>query len=420
MPKTKRGKPLYHRGGFALHPREGRNHEIIWYDVALGRERSASAGSTEIETASTALDAKFLEVTRGIRSCPTCHRPFAQDSGSLLTLAIELARQDAIGKASEAAINARLDHVTDYIATLPSAEVYCSDADEKWIEGFRKWAAGCPIVTPTGREKRRAPSTVENSVLQLAAAIRGIGETPRFKPIPMKEVNRTPRYRADPAKLAAMFRYCLVPAPDTFRSDTERVRRIHERRHLLAFLRASVVTLGRPDAVLDISTASAREQWDHQHQVLALNPRGRRQTRKRRATVPIARQAAWIFDACDGFLVPVDSIRTAWNAMAAEIGLPGDGESGTKLVRRSVANIIRGRLHDMEKAEDELEVFLGHRVIDSVSELYAPFSPAYLRTVKGIIEGLIDEIEAGAPGAFYRDFTAQGGNVASITRGLNL
>lgn len=387
MPKTKRGKPLYQRGGFALHPRPGRNHEIIWYDVASGRERSASAGSTEIEAASAALDAKYLEVTRGVRSCPACNRPFAADSGTLVTLAIELHRHESIGKPSEDAINARLDHVTDYVASLPSAEVYCSDVDEKWIKGFRTFAAARPIVTPKGREKARAASTIENSVLQLAAAVRRAGETPRFKPIPMKEVNRTPRYRADVPKLAEMFRYCLEPAPDSYRSDKERIRRVHERRQLLAFLRASVVTLGRPDAVLDISTDLQREQWDAEHQVIALNPRGRRQTRKRRATVPVARQAAWIFAECDGFLIPVDSISSAWDAMAKAIGLPGDGEAGTKLIRRSMANIVRARLHDMEKAEDELEVFLGHRIIDSVSELYAPFSPGYLRTVKGIIEG---------------------------------
>jgi hypothetical protein len=36
-----------------------------------------------------------------------------------------------------------------------------------------------------------------------------------------------------------------------------------------------------------------------------------------------------------------------------------------------------------------------------------------------VTEGMIDEIEAAPPGAFYRDFTAQGGNVASIARAKN-
>jgi integrase len=405
MPKTKRPQPLYRRGGFALYPRPGRNHEIIWYDVAAGRERSASAGTTEIDAAVAAVDRKFIEVTRGVHSCPTCNRPFAADSGRLVTEAIELARHDAQGKPSAGAINARLDHVVAYIETLPSPAVFCHDVDSRWMKRFRKWAEAQPIVTPSGRHKPRALSTVENSVLQLAAAIRGIGEKPAFRTIPVKELNRTPEYRADIAKLAAMLRYAMEPGK--------------RREHLLSFLRASIVTMGRPDAVLDISTAKERAQWNSEHAVLALNPKGRRQTRKRRATVPIAKQATWLLDECKGFLIPVSSIKTAWNGMASELGLPGDGEAGCKLIRRSVAHIIRGRLHDLEKSEDELEVFLGHRVIDSTSELYAPFRPTYLRTVKGLIEGLIDELETLAPGAFYRSLTATGGNVASIKEALN-
>lgn len=402
MPATHRSDPLYQRGQFRLYPRPGRNHEIVWYDAAARRERSASAGTTEAEAAQAALDAKFLEVTRGLECCPHCLRPFAPDRGRLVTEAIELHRHDAEGKESEAAINARLDHVTDYIATLDSAEIYCADVDERWIRRFRKWAGKRPIITPKGREKTRSIATVENSVLQLAAAIRSVGERPAFKPIPMKDVTRSPEHRSDIAELAAMFRYAMQPNL--------------RRQNLLAYLRAAFVTLGRPDAVLDISTAKERGQWNSAHAVLALNPKGRRQTRKRRATVPIARQAVWLFNECEGFLIPAASVKSAWNGMTKALSLPGDGEAGTKLIRRSVAHIIRGRLHDMEKAEDELEVFLGHRNIDSVSELYAPFSPAYLRTVKGIIEGLIDEVESLAPGAFYRDLTAAGGNVASIAR----
>src|SRR5690606_5193733 len=112
----------------------------------------------------------------------------------------------------------------------------------------------------------------------------------------------------------------------------------------------------------------------------------------------------------------VASVKSAFESMAAEIGLPMAGESGMKLIRRSMAHLIRGRLRAMGKSEDELEIFLGHRNIDSVSELYAPFDPDYLATVTRIIEDIVDEVEALAPGAFYRDDTAQGGNVSSIGR----
>ena len=61
-----------------------------------------------------------------------------------------------------------------------------------------------------------------------------------------------------------------------------------------------------------------------------------------------------------------------------------------------MAHIVRGRLEARDKPIDQLEVFLGHRVVGAVSELYAPFSPAYLSLVKGIVE----ELEALVPGAF--------------------
>lgn len=408
MPKTKRAKPLYQRGGFRLDRRSDRGNLVItWYDPAIGRERLASAATAEIEAGKAALDRKFLEVTQGRRFCPACGQATDRqdEGGRLVTEALELYLHATETRASADAIGHRLAHVTSYIATLPSPGVRFGEVDERWIARFRSWAQAQPVVSPAGTERPRALSTVENSVLQLAAAIRHSGERPRFKPIPMKELNRTPRRRAKVALLGEMFRYAL----------TEKKKR----ENVLAFLRASIATLGRPDAVHDISTAPERGQWDAVHHVLDLNPRGRRQTKKRRATVPIARQAVWLFERCDGFLLPVGSVKKGVGSMMRKLKLPADGEAGMKLIRRSLADEVRRRLVAMEKPIEELEVFLGHRTIDAVTELYAPFDPAYLRNVKGIIEAIIDEVEALAPGAFYRDLTAKGGNVASIARGLS-
>lgn len=417
MPKTKRDEPLYQRGErgreFRLFPRPGRNHEIIWYDPATGRERTASAGTTEIQAATAALDAKYLEITQGIQSCPTCRRPFTSARGRLVTEAIELARHVAEGKDSEDAINSRLDHVVDYIETLPSPEVYCAEVSEKWIETFRSWLLKQPMVSTAGRvlDRQRAASTVENSVIQLAAAIRGIGEEPAFKPIPTTQVNRTPQHRSDVAELARMFRYCLYP--EDARSPEETARRRRERVNLLRFLRATVATWARPDAVLDINTSRDRGQWHPQASVLALNPVGRRQTRKRRATVPVAKQFAPHLNDVDGPYIPVGSIKSAWQSMADDLNLPGDGEAGTKLVRRSVMTIARRRLGEEHWIQGRM--MAGHVPVN-ISDLYALFDPANLGRALAVTESIIDEIEALAPGAFYRDLTAQGGNVASIAR----
>lgn len=400
MPATRRAKPLYQRGGFRLDARPGRNHVVTWYDVRTGRERSLSAGTTVLEDGKHALDAIYLEQTQGQAICPTCGQPRSGAGRFLVTDAIanyQTAHGDA--RTSGKAIRARLAHPIAYIATLSSPAVYCEDIDPAWIERFRTWTRKQPVAA-TGRP--RSPSTIENSVLQLAAAInyshrRGDALKPaQFRSIPAKEVNRTPRYRADVATIAAMFRYAMTPNK--------------RRESLLAFLRVSLVTLARPDAAHDASTSPVRGQWSDNRQVLDLNPRGRRQTKKYRATVPIARQALWLFREADGPLVPVASVKRAFHEMAVSLKLPPEGESGLKVIRRSVATILR----DRGVPANELELMLGHRKLDSTSELYAPFDPDYLAGAKRAIEALIDELETLAPGALCCTLTAQGENVVSI------
>ena len=308
------------------------------------------------------------------------------------------------GKPSYEAIRARLAHIVAYVAET-NMLLRCDQVDEAWVARFRKWMGARPIVSPTGKKRQRSLSTTENSVLHLAAVInaafrrRATALPAQFRPIPAPEVNATPQHRSTVEELAAMFRYAMVPKV--------------KRENLLRFLRASVATWGRPDAVLDISTEPARRQWMPQAGVLSLNPHGRRQTRKRRATIPVPRQFAVHLNDTTGFYVPVKSVRSAWDAMAAELGLPGEGESGTKLIRRSVAHHVRDAIGEEHWVQGQ--IFLGHQKT-STSDLYALRQPSNLGLALAATESLIDEIEKLAPGAFYRDDTATGGSVASIRR----
>ncbi len=132
----------------------------------------------------------------------------------------------------------------NYIATLKISSVRARDVNEAWIVGFRQWLSDEPYMagkTP----KVRSPATIENSVVQLAAAISWARETVSFRPIPLKDLTNSPSYRADITTLAAMFRYALV-------SD--------RRDSLLAFLRLGVISWGRPDAIMDASTEIRRGQ----------------------------------------------------------------------------------------------------------------------------------------------------------------
>jgi hypothetical protein len=395
MPATKRSKPLYERGGYQLHRREGRTAlEIVWYDDERKRERSASARTEDVELGRAALDRLYLEKTKGEAFCPTCGQR-REATRVYLTAAIADYLTLSAGKSSIDAIRPRLTHVLTYLVEKDLAATTCDDVDEDWIERFRKWLHAKPIVTPTGIRKERSWSTVENSVLQLAAAVNRSGGTKaKFKAQQPKEVNQTPQHRSDLAELAAMFSYCVSPPPG--KQPAERAKR--DRASLLAFLRISVATMARPDAAHDISTDPARGQWNSARRILNLNPAQRRQTRKYRATVPVPKQMAAVLDSTAGNLITGTSVKSAWETMAKTLDLPGDGESGMKLIRRSVANIVRQRLP--QEAWGELEMFLGHDKFDDVSDLYAPFRPDYLRRALAVVESIINELEILAPGAF--------------------
>ena len=374
MPRTRRPKPLYQRGIYSLQPREGRNLEIVWYDAERKRERSTSAGTTDVERGRIALDRHYLHATGGEYVPPTSR------TSPLVTAVIadyQLAHGDQA--ASSDAIRHRLAHVIRYIGTLPDKAVRCDQIDERWTAKFRAWLAKQPIV---GTKRVRSPATVENSVIQLAAAIRWARQVPAFATIPLPEVTRSPSFRASIPQLAAMFRYAMESG---------------RRANLLAFLRLSVATWARPDAVLDASTAPERGQWLSQARAFNLNPVGRRQTKKRRPLVPVPEcVGAWL-DTMTGPVVPDELSKATWRRMEAKLGLPGAGQSGMKLIRRSVSHHARPLIGERDWIQGE--AMLGHRK-PSTSDIYALPDPAHLGVALAATQAIIDEIEALAPGAF--------------------
>lgn len=379
MPRTRRAKPLYKRGDYSLYPREGRNLEIVWYDEDRRRERSVSAGTVDVEAGRIALDRHYLRATGGEYVPPT-------SKVSPLVAAVIADYQLAHGDqaASSRAIRHRLSHVVNYIATLKDKAIRCDDVDERWIAKFRAWLGKQPVTgnkwaSPSKRV--RSPATVENSVLQLQAAIRWARQIPAFKPIPLPEVTRSPSYRADVPMLAAMFRYAMQP----------------RRQNLLAFLRISVATWARPDAALDASTDAARGQWNSQARVFNLNPVGRRQTKKRRATVPVPQCVGEWLDTIKGPVVPQELSKATWRRMQAELGIPFDGQGGMKLIRRSMMTLARKRLGEEHWIQGRM--MAGH-VPMTVSDIYALPDPSNLGRALAVTQALIDEIEALCPGAF--------------------
>lgn len=393
MPRTRRPDPLYRRGDYALYERPGRNLEIVWYDRDRRRERSISAGTSELEAGRIALDRHYLRATGGE------YVPPVSRTSPLVTAVIadyQLGHGD--DAASADAIRHRLAHVVRYIGTLKDKAIRCEMIDERWIAKFRAWLAKQPIP---GATRARSPATIENSVLQLAAAMRWARQIPAFSTIPLPEVTRSPAFRASIPQIAAMFRYAMASP---------------RRANLLAFLRLSVATWGRPDAIMDASTSPERGQWLSQARAFNLNPVGRRQTRKRRALVPVPECVGSWLDTIAGPVLVAELSKATWQRMEKALGLPGEGQSGMKLIRRSISHHARPLIGERDWIQGE--TMLGHRK-PSTSDIYALPDPAHLGVALAATQALIDQIEKLCPGSFYRKFTAPSGNVVPMQAGKN-
>lgn len=430
MPRRAKAKGVYQRGAYWLdwdRKADGSLRSpflaIFWYDAERGRLRSATTRSNDVATARAALDRHYLENTEGAAICPTCgqRRHIAQGFPVLRAITDYLASRANLP--SIGAVRPRLNHVVRYVAQLGTPELPCEKVDEAWIARFRIWLGSQPVTLTSGaeREKPRSLSSIENSVLQLAAAInaaekRGDAQRPaQFKPIPTTQLNRSPQHRLSIEDFAAAFQYCF-----------EKTHRKNERVDLRRFLMASISTGGRPDAVHEISTDPKRRQWNTDRGVLALNYEGRRQTRKYRATVRVPWQFKLRLEAAPvGFFIASSSVRSAWETMRKELGWPDDGEAGMKIVRRSIAQLLRDAgtprawsdvWRDSARKVDgeEIEMLLGHRPLGSVTDIYAAFDPDYLAGALAAIEAIIDEIEARVPGAFHRSDTGEESNIVPL------
>ena len=133
MPITKRQKPLYQRGRYSLHRRDGRtNLEIVWYDEARKRERSQSAATGDLGKASLALDRLYLNDTDH-RVCPTCHRAWDHAESPLLITAISDYLILSEGKAGIKSARNRLGHVSEYVLETDE-NVTCAAIDQRFVE----------------------------------------------------------------------------------------------------------------------------------------------------------------------------------------------------------------------------------------------------------------------------------------------
>jgi integrase len=147
--------------------------------------------------------------------------------------------------------------------------------------------------------------------------------------------------------------------------------------HARLYAELGIGTAARPSAILQLKW----QQIDFKRRTVHLNPEGRRQTTKTRATVPMtarveaALKAAWEARTCDSVIEhggqPVASVKKAFALASERVGFPVTPYT----LRHSAAVWMAESGVPME----EIAAYMGHSDARTTFRHYARFSPDYLR-----------------------------------------
>lgn len=343
-------------------------------------------------------------------------------------------------QASSDAIKARLAWITRFIDSEVSAgrladPVLPDHLDDRILQRFRAWGLAQPIVARRknadgdwvdGKSRGRAASTVEESIIQLKAALNHAFTSRRMLYVPpLRHKTRdqvTPQrtYRLSVDALGELLDYSMRGA-GKYSAHAERLLPL--RRYMIA----AICTLARPDAIFDMSVATHRGQWIREERLFALNPAARVQTKKVRPIVPAVDLLTSWLEVTDEWFVcgertrfddarnqdvveqyRVAAIRSAWKGAREQLGIPEGW--GPKLIRHSMATILANRRVDLI----ELQMALGHRVLGKTSSRYAVFGPDYLGTVRGGIEDVVADLTRMTGPALHAKLTQADENVSVL------
>ncbi|AHE57400.1 tyrosine-type recombinase/integrase [Sphingomonas sanxanigenens] len=343
-------------------------------------------------------------------------------------------------QASADAIRARLKLMTRFMDREAEAgrlvdPFLPEHLDDRFLERFRSWAIADPIVARKkddsgnwidGTSRPRSASTVEESVIQLKAALSHAFNARRTRYVPplkhktRDQVTAQRSYRLSVDGIAELLDFTMRGSGN-YGGHADRL--IPLRRYLIG----AVCTLARPDAILDISVEPRREQWMKDERRLALNPAGRLQTKKVRPIVPVVDLLhAWLTETTEWLVckerksfdpnqridvveqLRVASVRSAWDTAREALGIP-DGW-GPKLIRHSMATILAARRVDLV----ELEIALGHRPLSKTTGRYAIFDPDYLASIRAGIEDVVADLTRKAGPAIHPKLTQAHGNVTVL------
>jgi integrase len=434
MPR--RTPPVYQRGKYWLAHDEradgtlrSPNLYIWWYDSGTRRERSTSTATSDVAAGILALDKVYLaDKDEAPAFCHACGQPLAQAQAYLLTDAIaDYKIEWGNTRASADTISGRLAHAVAFLDAEQALgaegrfghSTSCATAcGTVFVNAFRAWSRLQPVEWRNGKgevtvSRPRSPAATEASIAQLIAVLNHAANAeparsdkrPIYKPLPARQVQRQRRTRIGVEELAKMFAYAAEPD--------------RQRGSLHAFLVASVCTIARPGAVVDINVAPDREQWWPGAPTLDLNPQGRTQNKKHRAVLPVLPLLdRWLREEYEtymalpipdragrGWLVnyhgrAIQDVDRAWDTMLTNLDMPAGREWRPYLLRHSLATLVRNN----GAKKWDLEGFMGHRD-GSQTEVYAI---GEFPTVVRALNRIIAKIEKLAPGSTHRNPTGTG------------
>lgn len=434
MPR--RTPPVYQRGKYWLAHDERAdgtlrtpNLYIWWYDSGTRRERSTSTATSDVAAGILALDKVYLaDKDEAPAFCHACGQPLAQARAYLLTDAIaDYKIEWGNTRASADTISGRLAHAVAFLDAEQALgaegrfghSTTCATAcGTVFVNAFRAWSRLQPVEWRNGKgevtvSRPRSPAATEASIAQLIAVLNHAANAeparsdkrPIYKPLPARQVQRQRRTRIGVEELAKMFAYAAEPD--------------RQRGSLHAFLVASVCTIARPGAVVDINVAPDREQWWPGAPTIDLNPQGRTQNKKFRAVLPVLPLLdRWLREEYEtymalpipdragrGWLVnyhgrAIQDVDRAWDTMLTNLDMPAGREWRPYLLRHSLATLVRNN----GAKKWDLEGFMGHRD-GSQTEVYAI---GEFPTVVRALNRIIAKIEKLAPGSTHRNATGTG------------
>jgi len=165
-----------------------------------------------------------------------------------------------------------------------------------------------------------------------------------------------------------------------------------ESRHLMVFVVILLNTMARPAAALDLR----RKQFDSSQNTIALNPEGRRQTKKFRPTLLVTPTLhKWLdidVPANQHYVLfggkPVQYVNTAWENAVRAAGLPD--KTTPYSIRHGIARELKRRKVPLEQRS----YFLGHLPQGSArtTAIYAPLDAHDCTEAVSALEDIMNEL----------------------------